>query len=239
MRIKPIASLLIILALSFIITGVIRYMDNINDDKWPTPEEQLINWYTPMVDYINERYEDDTFEFIRRDTWSNDSIFVSSEKFPDEQIRIAHVTSDGRNYFNDNYLSFKYRERTTATIAEILDEVIEHDFKLFYEPTNSIGVHVFPANGSFDDYIINENSRLRFVAMVKPGYDISNMDNIAEKLKESFVCRNVLVFNAAVLFCQDYDVYESIDKSNFREFNKEPGISIHYYWNTQSMEFKW
>jgi hypothetical protein len=140
MRIKPIPLLLIIVVASFTITGVFRYfiipgvirhMDN--DNNWPTPEEQLINWYTSMVDYINERYEDDTFEFIRRDTWSSHRIFVSSEKFPDERIMVSHVTGDGADYFNDDYLYYKFREQATAKIEEILADSLEHEFKLFYD----------------------------------------------------------------------------------------------------------
>jgi hypothetical protein len=213
-----------------------------NDNNWPTPEEQLINWYTPMVEYINERYEDDTFEFIRRDTWSNDSIFVSSEKFPDEQIMVSHVTADGRDYFNDDYLYYKFREQATDKIEEILKDALDHEFKLFYSrlsPGNT--TYVLPSDISVDDYMSNPNSWLRFSAMVAPEYDISDTSFVADKLKNAFELNNVLLFNASVSFHQDYEVYESLSQENIhiRRSSVNPRISIFYYRSRQEMEFTW
>jgi hypothetical protein len=196
-----------------------------------------------MVEYINERYEDDTFTFYQRYNWDNHSILVTSEKFPNEYIRIAHITSDGRDYFNDNYLYFKFREQATVAITEMLEEVLGHEFKLFYDNNAPyVGTDLLPADILFDDYMSNSASRLRFRAVVAPGYDASNQDTVTKRFKTVIDLLNIAIANSVVHFCIDIEVYESLNVENLNHFvaviDREPKLRLSSI-GTAHEEFIW
>jgi hypothetical protein len=174
-----------------------------------------------MMEYINGRY-DDTFTFIERKNFTNSTatsrqILVRSERFPDEYITVRIGTRDGVEFLSDDYLYFVYREQTTAFLEELLADVFEHDFKLFYEDTPSAGVRVLPADATFEEYISNEASSIGFVAVIAPGYDLDR-DALPVKMSKAFASHNMMVSGLALRFSNDIEAYKSLTSETLMSY---------------------
>jgi hypothetical protein len=200
-----------------------------------------------VMEYINSRY-DDHFTFYGREPGMyrmNDiKILGESEKYPGEYITVLYSKSseDGTVFLNDNYLYFKYREQTIEFLEGVLREFFNYDLKFFYDMV-SAGVNLLelPADATFEEYISNKASRLRFTAVIAPGYDTGDGVALTQRLKEVFAAYNTVILGASVLFCDDPETYSSLDSRNisiYRAKYKGTAISIARL-NTGADRYEW
>ena len=164
-----------------------------------------------MADYMNEKYTDDKFTSVssaggglgRRDKRA----VLRSENYPDDEIMVLLTYVDGVELLCDNYLYFKYREQTKQKIDEILTKMLEHDHEFFYGMAPTLVTRSFPADTSFEDYVSDELSMIRFILVLGPGYDYSNRELFEEKFAKAFHENNFKVFSVIVCFTEEGDNY--------------------------------
>jgi len=234
----------IILCLSiFMMIGVVGCMKNDKSEMDNSLDER-------MVDYMNARY-DDTFYFKEPYIYNKmqREICVRSDKFSaaDDYIYVGYEKVGDSEIFCDNYLYFKYRKQTTAFLEEVLAEVFGYDFKLFYGDEPGIGTNrILAAGASFEDYISNWISDIRFTAVLAPGYEIDDRGIFAKKIKDIFVTHKTIITSATVHFCDDYVVYDSLDKETLNDFlisyerneNKKPTLDMSWI-GAEKESFDW
>ena len=138
-----------------------------------------------MVDYLNDKYTDDHFEFIDYSggkPWSNESVTIlcSSEKFPDKTIKIRYVTKDNKYYDND--LGVKYAGQLDEYVDELAKELFP-DYKTkhasYSENTTNAMLLDLPADTTFDDYLKNCNE----VVYIYCEYDSNELEKHRNSIK--------------------------------------------------------
>ena len=173
-----------------------------------------------MIEYINGRYED-TFAYYQHANGnygnSQRAILVTSEKYPDAYVTVVYGTVNGVEFINDNYLYFKYREQATIALQEVLENAFDHDFKLFYGNTPPVGTTILAADTTLDEYMSSTASWLSFTVVLAPGYSIDR-NAFYENLNQSFASRNIIISSATVRFCDDTDIYKSLNMANLSRF---------------------
>ena len=188
-----------------------------------------------MIAKMNEKYSDDTFEykspFGGGAGVDSKTIIVSSQKYPGKDIYVRYM--DGE--YTDNYLSVKYQEQTENLIRNTLNNVLECDYLLIYEPNR----YACPnSNGeiSFEEYIGQEKSSISFTvvsrekvldktlfektieaAVIKAGICVTAgtiyFDNGSDEF-DTLTAENLAGYTFKKLYC-DVFVFEMIDNKEF------------------------
>lgn len=122
-----------------------------------------------MVAYMNEKY-DDHFEYSAPFGGGPDAtstqIIVTSEKYPEAQIWVEYYTENGKEIFADNYVSYKYEKQTRNALQNLLEDVFGAEIKLRYGVGSKGSINNFTDNTSFDEFISDPASYVRFRAFV-------------------------------------------------------------------------
>jgi len=169
-----------------------------------------------MVAYMNERYDDTfTFEILLNIGRETRKISVLSKKFPEDKIRVLYWKTDEGEFFNDDYHHFLFKQQTITKLNEVLTEAFEHDFKMFYNSNIYVGIITMPADITFKEYIANKSSQINFNAVLAPGYDFSDQDAVVNKLRNTLTSHNIKILSASIIFSDDEDEYESLDRSKY------------------------
>jgi len=174
-----------------------------------------------MMKYINERY-DDTFTFLQiyenHPSYRKREILVTTEKYPGEYIHVQYIEKEEGDFYNDNYLYFKYRDQAIEALHEVFDGVLDYDFKFFYEGNPGVDMDTIDADATFDEYISNTASNLRFTVVVAPGYSIGEPDVFEKRIIDAFASQGMVILSASIHFCDDPDVYEELDRATLLRF---------------------
>ncbi len=137
--------------------------------------------------YMEDKYNEE-FKFLGGGTesWNApyEEIYVSSEKFPDEEILVIRGKDDGE--MEDNYVSFLMKSKVEEAMSEIVSEIYP-DSKVFYQTTGSVQGKATPEMG-VDEYIKYSGEYLSLsitICIDDPEYE-SNKDEKLEQLRLKF-----------------------------------------------------
>lgn len=165
-----------------------------------------------MVSYINEKYTDDTFEYVSMSgghLGSNTTkIIVKSEKYPDKEIRVICSEVDGNKCYSDTYLNVKFEEETRAYIEKAMSKAFGDKVYVRYIPDDTGSMKKGTSETQFSDFISDSTTYVYFNAVVV----LENVDREEKqnKIKDAFV--------DGVVLC---DIY-FVDTSYIDQFNTDP-----------------
>lgn len=146
-----------------------------------------------MVNHMNEKYEDHftySAPFGGGTGGTARQILVTSEKYPDAEIVVTYSPED--DSYSDNYVEHKYEQQTYELLEEILSSAVKTDILLHYK----VGYHgttdFFSNETTFEEYVSNVESRIRFVAIVKEDYVIGDREEFLQILEKEFSKHHML-----------------------------------------------
>ena len=123
-----------------------------------------------MVDYMNEKYSDDTFVYGRLFGGElgakNVKIIVYSEKFPGADIRVLSNEENGKLYIRDNYLGIKFEEDTREFLRDRISGVYGDNIYVSYRPDDMACTENGSSEMTFKEYISSKSSYVTFNAAV-------------------------------------------------------------------------
>lgn len=141
-----------------------------------------------MVSYINNKYKDDTFEFVSMsggDLGSNTKkITVSSKKYPDKNIRVICSETDGEDIIYDTYLNIKFEKETYEYIKNTLIEGYGENIYLKFYPNDTNSCKNGSDKTTFEEFISYSDTFVYFIAAVPDGAEDEEL--AFSKLKELF-----------------------------------------------------
>ena len=141
-----------------------------------------------MLDYINNKYSDDTFEFVSMYggyLGSNvTQITVVSNKFPDTAIHVICSEVDGKEIFTDNYLNIKFEDQTLKYLEDLFTVEFGENFYLKYIPNNLSCTENGSSNTTFDEYIVAQGSHIYFSSAICR--NIEDEDSAFETINKMF-----------------------------------------------------
>lgn len=141
-----------------------------------------------MVSYINDKYTDDTFEFVSMSgghLGSNTTkIVVKSEKYPDKEIRVICSVVDGKDIYSDTYLNVKYEAETYSYIRDALVEEYGESVYLKYIPDDIGSYENGSSSTTFEEYISDPSTCIYFTAAVAG--DAADQELTFEKVQTIF-----------------------------------------------------
>lgn len=141
-----------------------------------------------MIGYINEKYPEDTFEFVSLSGGhlgsSTKSILAKSAKYPGSLVRITCDWVDGEPSYSDTYLDVKFEEQTRNYIESALTSAFETDLAVHYVPNDIVGSKEGTGTTTFHEYISKNTTYIYFYAVVV--LESVDEDVVTEKVKEVF-----------------------------------------------------
>lgn len=141
-----------------------------------------------MVEYINNKYTDDKFEYEKMTggyLGSNvTKIIVSSEKYPEKDIYVICTQVDDEEKFTDTYLNVKFEIETEGYIKNSLNDIFGDSLIWFsYSAADIAGEDKGSSLTTFMEYLANENTYISFSALID---DVHDDEVIAQKLQNVF-----------------------------------------------------
>lgn len=123
-----------------------------------------------MVSYINNKYPDDTFEFVSLSGGHIGSptktILVRSGKYPNSLVRVICDQVDGEAVFTDTYLNVKFEKQTRNYIENALVDAFDTRVAVHYIPDDLTGFAEGTGETTFFEYISDETVYIYFYAVV-------------------------------------------------------------------------
>lgn len=157
-----------------------------------------------MVSYINEKYTDDTFEYVSMSgghLGSNTTkIIVKSEKYPDKKIRVICSEVDGNKCYSDTYLNVKFEEETYKFIHDALATEYGDNIYLKYIPDDTGSFENGSCSTTFEEYISDPTTCIYFSAAVADTAD--DEESTLDRIKLIFA---EAVFSAHIYFIDTDD----------------------------------
>lgn len=142
-----------------------------------------------MVSYINDKYSDDTFEYVSMSgghLGSNTTkIIVKSEKYPDKEIRVICSEVNGKNVYSDTYLNVKFEDETYAFIRDALVGEFGENVYLKYIPDDTASFEHGSSSTTFAEYISDPSTYIYFSAAVVGS--VEDEEATLNKIKTLFV----------------------------------------------------
>ena len=189
-----------------------------------------------MIQYINEKYTDDAFEFVSMSGGHIGSnvtkILVSSEQFPKAEIRVICTTVDGTDTFKDTYLNIKFEEQTRNYIANLFRNQFGENCHIKYIPDDLSCTVNGSSLTTFEEYIKERSSHIYFSAAVSDNIDdIESMNEIFSSMFSDIVFYADIYFFDSVVNT-DNEMRELIENKNYTqkvhlekfEINQKPTI---------------
>ncbi len=141
-----------------------------------------------MVSYINEKYSDDTFEYVSMSgghLGSNTTkIVVKSEKYPNKEIRVICSEVDGELVYSDTYLNIKFEEDTRSYIEQALSNAFGDRVYVQYIPDDTGSMKRGTSDTQFSDFISDSTTYVYFNAVVV-SENVDEEETIS-KIKDAF-----------------------------------------------------
>lgn len=162
-----------------------------------------------IVDYLNDKYTDDHFEFVDYSggmPWSSESVTIlcTSEKYPDKMIKASYITDMDK--YEDNYLGYKYAKQLDAYVENYAKELFpNHNIKIFSFSNESENTKIndLPADTSFEEYLEKCREGIRFCCEYEPAVLEKEKNEIEKKVVESTKNLDMKVIGIDIRFTQD------------------------------------
>lgn len=173
-----------------------------------------------MINYINEKYQDDTFEFVSMSGGHIGSnvtkILVSSEKFPESEIRVICTSVDGVDTFTDTYLNIKFEEETREYIEDIFEKQFGDNCYIKYIPDDLSCTIDGSELTTFEEYIKEESSHIYFSAVVSGEIDdIATMNEVFSTMFSDIVFQADIYFFNALNVNTDDEMKSAIESKEY------------------------
>lgn len=175
------------------------------------------NFEDRMLAHINEKYDDN---FTYKGSFGGGAgveskqILCSSEKYPGEDVLVMLYTDEnGKECIVDNYVGIKYKQETIDLLGEVLAEVFDENYKLFYE--NSLQAYTKGATNemTFSEYIAEASSGIGFTAIVSNEYTVDQSE-VERRIEKALVERGINCGLSTIYFDNGSGAYEKV--INFR-----------------------
>lgn len=141
-----------------------------------------------MVSYINDKYSDDTFEYVSMSGGHLGSgttkIIVKSEQYPGKEIRVICSEINGDAVYSDTYLNVKFEKQTQEYIENALTNAFDTKVAVKYTPDDTASMRTGTAETTFDEFITDETIYVYFSAIVV--LDKVDEEVALSKIKEAF-----------------------------------------------------
>ncbi|MCR5147183.1 MAG: hypothetical protein K6B70_07610 [Clostridia bacterium] len=181
----------------------IEYMENKYNEKFIFIEE------IPTLDEKDEFSED----FNKNTT----TIYVKSEKCPEEKVKIfaryepVGLSSSGKieysenKLFDDNYVTMKYKKECMNKIEKVVNDIYG-DCKVLYLSEETC--KTLDADVSFEQYIKSGNCGLSIAILLPSSYDMKRYSEDSMNLYKSLKENKISTMYA--IACVDNELYNSI-----------------------------
>ena len=141
-----------------------------------------------MVDYINRKYTDDSFEFVSVSGGHIGSttrkIIVKSEKYPNKEIRVICSKINGNIVYSDTYLNVKFEKETQKYLENALQNAFNTKTVVRYIPDDMVSMEEGTVDTKFDEYISDKTTYVYFSALVV--LDEVDEDSVLLTIKNAF-----------------------------------------------------
>lgn len=180
---------------------------------------KVTNTRDVLMEYISDKY-DDEFTYISVTGGSlgskENSIIVSSEKYPDNNIIVRRTVMDnGEIVFQDNYMAVVFKEDVEDAINVAVNEVYSN-YKVIYKPTQSPLSQNIGPDTNLNDYLSDTASRLMAVVFIDSEGQKENRDENLERFRRSLK-DNGIIIGASLIFL-DGDRVQAINEYNYDEY---------------------
>lgn len=190
-----------------------------------------------IVDYLNDKYTDDHFEFVRYSggkPWSYEALTIEckSEKYPEKAVMASYIPEDNKYY--DNYLGVKYSKQLDEYVENIGKELFpEHKTKhsIYSDNSKVPPLLDMSADTDFEDYLANCGENVFLFCEYDKDELNANKEEICERTKELFQNLDMNVNHVGISFTNNIDrdldfVRGDAYNCLFIEFNYDNGKRI-------------
>ena len=198
-----------------------------------------------LLEYMNSKYHDDNFHYVSPSGgglgYSERSIIVNSDRFPDARIGVRLSEVDGEDVFADNYHHFKFENQIRERLDEILAGAFSWDYKLFFGNPPLVGTFSFPAETTFEDYIANDRSSIMFTVVVSPDFGAVDRSAFEIGFNEAFAREDIFIVDAGVFFADETNGYNELE-NNLTAFLRDNSKLLYMNaWlpGTREARFEW
>lgn len=161
-----------------------------------------------MITYMNNKYDD---EFVYYEPFgggigsTSKQIIVKSKKYPEAKIWVAYYDD---YTFADNYVDFKYEQKTKEFLQTYLKNIFGCDVKVIYSVSAKGNRNSFDGNTSFDDYIESDESNIGIKVVVD--IDFKKENQIISIFEEKVSNDNIIRF-ADIYFAETTEQFNNFD----------------------------
>lgn len=186
-----------------------------------------------MVDYMNEKYPDDHFEY--KEPFGGGAgaeshqIIVRSENYPDKDIHVYYtVRDDNTEVYKDNYRGFVYEEQTKECIEKFMKDCLDgEDFVIDYDVSTVFYFDDQP-DGSFESFISSRSAGITLFCVVNTNGQEVDRQAFADRYKRLVEEKQICFASTRILFDEGTEAYEAfkqnhnisdyIDNGNYIEY---------------------
>ena len=179
-----------------------------------------------MILHMNEKY-DDTFTFVREvgQRFGADiyRIVAASEKYPDDAVFVTWQKAKEETVISDNYVGIIYQEQTKSLINGLMKD--EFGDKVFVEYI----VNGFPLTPEFDEktsfetYVTDVRSGIRFNAIVLVDSPTVNTDDMEARIRKVFGSNKL---------CSSGCVYFTEKEEDLGKISGDDGFGLYFQKHT-------
>lgn len=176
-----------------------------------------------MVSYINDKYADDSFEYVSMSgghLGSNTTkIIVKSEKFPDKKIRVICRETNGERVYSDTYLNIKFEEQTRAYIEGALTGAFGTNVYVQYIPDDTGSMKKGSADTLFPEFISDSTTYVYFNAVVVSDLidEVEAMDKIKAAFSDGVVLGNVYFVDSSYSGSVGNDAMSLVEEKKYHK----------------------
>jgi len=182
-----------------------------------------------MISYLESKY-DDEFTYIDSFGGSLDGnsyqILVSSKNLPGVKITVGYYKSEGREYFTDNYLQYKFSHDIEEYLSDILEKAIGYDVIATYGISSLGTENSFTSKTTMVDFIRSSDNKLLFNAIVSYECDVDTDREQIETEIKNVLNNNDIICVADIYFANEKDKFKSFDDLSSADLDKMKKLSI-------------
>lgn len=180
--------------------------------------EQQVDYKGILLDYLNNRYPDDTFTLspnqltTERNTKDSYFFFFRSEKFPGKSIVACRDKVDGQYRFDDNYLKYYLQD----DIENYMHDIAEKSFgecKVFVRFSNYFQTlpESFPTDATAEDYMMVGQPCLFDVVLPPEQITLEEAREALEPFKSELEKRGFEKMTLGIYILPDNESYEEAE----------------------------
>lgn len=196
-----------------------------------------------MVAWINQKYTDDLFTYkcpCSSGTSSNwKQITLTSKNYPDDEIIVSYNSDE--HIFTDNYLSVRYKERTSQYYENLLSNCLPTLRWYSYQISSLAFIQSLSSTASFEDYLADKNSMINFDAVIQIDEAFSK-ELIEQKISDEIAGKNIC-FHCTLYFNENPSNLSFLSEDDLSVYLYEDGykycVNVLYNAQENELQFQW